>query len=144
MWKFQEWTILQRSLCRYNNWKKEKESCSSSSKVNRWFHFWWSKVGPYTSTFVWWLLYGPSSIVQNRVHIFLQNFPSRYCKLDKRQQISKDHGEEYLNDKARMAKVAPKFESWSNGVLKGAIGAVDGWLVKIRWPTKVQDKAKNL
>ena len=47
------------------------------------------------------------------------------------------NGEDYLNDEAQMAKVAHDFEIGSNGVLKGVIGAVDGWLVKICWPTKV-------
>ena len=43
-----------------------------------------------------------------------------------------------------MAKVAHDFEIESHGVLKGVIGAVDGWLVKICQPTKLQDKVNKL
>ena len=39
-----------------------------------------------------------------------------------------------------MEKVAHDFEIGSNRVLKGVIGAVDGWLVKIRWRMKIRDK----
>ena len=53
------------------------------------------------------------------------------------------NGEEYLNDEKRMVKVAHDFEIGSNGVLKGVIGAVDGWLVKIHGPTKRRDKVNK-
>ena len=59
-------------------------------------------------------------------------------------RLAKINSEDYLNDEARMAKVAHYFEIESNGVLKGVIGTVDGWLVNIRRPTKVRDKVSNL
>ena len=40
----------------------------------------------------------------------------------------------YLGDKDAMAKVSLGFSRRSNGVLKGAIGALDGWLVRIVRP----------
>ena len=42
-----------------------------------------------------------------------------------------------------MAKVAHDFEIESNGVLKSVIGAVDGWLLKICWPSKLRDKVNK-
>ena len=36
------------------------------------------------------------------------------------------NGEEYLNDEARMVKVANDFAIGSNGLITGAIGALDG------------------
>ena len=53
------------------------------------------------------------------------------------------NGEEYLDDEERMAKVANDFAIGSNGLITGAIGALDGWLVKIRRPTKRRDKVRN-
>ena len=41
---------------------------------------------------------------------------------------------EYINDDEAMSKVALGFSKRSNGVLRGAIGAIDGWLVKIQRP----------
>ena len=54
------------------------------------------------------------------------------------------NGEDYLNDDIRMAKVANDFANGSKGLLKGTIGALDGWLVKIKRPTKKRDKVSNL
>ena len=51
--------------------------------------------------------------------------------------------EDYLNDDIRMAKVANDFGIGSKGLLKGTIGALDGWLVKIKRPTKIRDKVSN-
>ena len=42
------------------------------------------------------------------------------------------NGEDYLNDNRRMAKVANDFATGSKGILKGAIGGLNGWLVKIK------------
>ena len=42
-----------------------------------------------------------------------------------------------------MAKVAHDFKIGSKGVLKGVIGAVDGWLVNFFWPTKLRDKVNK-
>ena len=38
----------------------------------------------------------------------------------------------YVGDKEAMKHVSRGFSKRSNGVLKGAVGAIDGWLVKIR------------
>ena len=46
----------------------------------------------------------------------------------------------YLNDKEAMNNVSKGFSSRSNGVLKGAIGAIDGWLVRIIRPSWFSDK----
>ena len=52
-------------------------------------------------------------------------------------------GEDYLNDDRRMAKVANDFATGSKRILKRAIGALDGWLVKIKRPTKIRDKVSK-
>ena len=41
----------------------------------------------------------------------------------------------YLNDVHDMASISSGFSKRSDGVLKGAIGAIDGWLVPIHRPT---------
>ena len=51
-------------------------------------------------------------------------------------QLVKINGEDYLNDNDRMAEVAADFSRGSNGLIVGAIGALDGCLVKICKPTK--------
>ena len=50
------------------------------------------------------------------------------------------NGEDYLNNDKRMAKVANDFATESKGLIKGSIGALNGWLVKIERPTKIRDK----
>ena len=42
-----------------------------------------------------------------------------------------------------MHKVSVGFSQRSNGVLKGAIGAIDGWLVKITCPYESRDGIRN-
>ena len=42
-----------------------------------------------------------------------------------------------------MAIVSERFSKRSNGVLKGAIGALDGWLVRIQRPSYYFDKIVN-
>ena len=42
-----------------------------------------------------------------------------------------------------MTKVANDFATGSKGLLKGAIGAFDRWLVKIGRPTKTRDKVSK-
>ena len=49
----------------------------------------------------------------------------------------------YLNDEAALAKVSAGFSQRSDGVLKGAIGAIDGWLVRIQKPSFRMDRIKN-
>ena len=51
--------------------------------------------------------------------------------------------EEYLNNEDAMKRVAIGFSQRSNGVLRGAIGAIDGWLVKITRPWMVRDAVSN-
>ena len=49
----------------------------------------------------------------------------------------------YLEDEEAMARVSKGFSLRSNGVLKGAIGAIDGWLVKIIRPSWRLDRVRN-
>ena len=49
----------------------------------------------------------------------------------------------YLNDVEAMSKVSQGFSKRSNGVLKGAIGALDGWLVRIRSPSWFSDRVTS-
>ena len=49
----------------------------------------------------------------------------------------------YLNDIEAVNKVSKGFAKRSNGVLKGYIGAIDGWLVKIRRPSIWLDGPMN-
>ena len=49
----------------------------------------------------------------------------------------------YLCDKDAMARVSHGFSKRYNGVLKGIIGTIDGWLVKIRRPNLYFDGATN-
>ena len=49
----------------------------------------------------------------------------------------------YLSDIEAMNRVSRGFARRSNGVLKGCIGAIDGWLVKIRRPNSWLDGAIN-
>ena len=49
----------------------------------------------------------------------------------------------YLGDDEAMEKVSIGFSQRSNGVLKGAIGALDGWLVRIVRPSWLRDRVKN-
>ena len=51
-------------------------------------------------------------------------------------------GEDYLQDDDRMAAVAAEFCRKSNGLIRGSIGAVDGWLVRIRKPQE-RDGIRN-
>ena len=50
---------------------------------------------------------------------------------------------EYLEDDAAMSRVSDGFSKRSNGILKGAIGALDGWLVHIVCPSFLQDGIMN-
>ena len=49
----------------------------------------------------------------------------------------------YMNDEEAMKKVSQGFARRSNGVLRGAIGAIDGWLVKIQRPWVSRDNVKD-
>ena len=49
----------------------------------------------------------------------------------------------YLENKEAMDRVSNGFAKRSNGVLTGAIGAIDGWLVKIRRPNNHMDGVTN-
>ena len=52
--------------------------------------------------------------------------------------------EVYLNDPESLARVSEGFSRRSNGVLKGAIGIIDGWLVKITRTCWRLDKVRNV
>ena len=45
--------------------------------------------------------------------------------------------EDYLNNDERRATVANDFAIGFQGLLKRAIGALNGWLVKVKRPTKI-------
>ena len=50
----------------------------------------------------------------------------------------------FLGDPDAMAKVSAGFSRRSHGVLQGAIGAIDGWLVRIVRPSLTRDGIKNV
>ena len=52
--------------------------------------------------------------------------------------------EAYLNDPEALERASEGFSRRSNGVLKGAIGATDGWLVNITRPCRRLDKVGNV
>ena len=49
----------------------------------------------------------------------------------------------YLRDREHMAKVSKGFSKRSNGILKGAIDALDEWLVRIVKPGKKHVEIRN-
>ena len=51
---------------------------------------------------------------------------------------------DFLEDEAAMQKVSDGFSKRSNGVFKGAIGALDGWLVRIIRPSHWRDGILNI
>jgi len=51
---------------------------------------------------------------------------------------------EYLSNPEALRRVSAGFSQRSNGVLRGAIGAMDGWLVKIIRPSWRLDKIRNV
>ena len=51
--------------------------------------------------------------------------------------------ESYLSNNDAMKRVAIGFSQRSGGVLKGDIGAIDGWLVKITRPWETRDGVPN-
>ena len=50
-------------------------------------------------------------------------------------RLIKINGIEYVSDEDRLEKVALHFARHSKGLLSGCIGAIDGWIVKIKKPT---------
>jgi len=52
------------------------------------------------------------------------------------------NGIEYCSDEERMKEVALLFARGSNGIIGGCIGALDGWVVKIKKPTR-KDGIRN-
>ena len=62
--------------------------------------------------------------------------------LDKR--LVNIHGIEYVTNEERLEKVALEFARSSNGLFNGCIGAIDGWIVKIRKPTDRPQRQKNI
>ena len=60
-----------------------------------------------------------------------------------RPNIGKIDIESYLDDDAAMKRVAIGFSQRSGGILKGAIGAIDGWLVKITRLWEFRDGIAN-
>ena len=49
----------------------------------------------------------------------------------------------YMNDEEEMKKVSQGFARRSNGVLRGAIGSINNWLVKIQRPWVNRDNVKD-
>ena len=54
-------------------------------------------------------------------------------------RLVKINGIDYCEDKERMRKVALDFSNASKRVINGCIGAIDGWVVKIRKPSMKRD-----
>lgn len=46
------------------------------------------------------------------------------------------NGTDYMTDEDRLRDVSLQFSRASNGLINGCIGAIDGWIVKIKRPTK--------
>ena len=46
-------------------------------------------------------------------------------------------------DKDAMGRSSAELSKWSNNVVKGAIGAIDCWLVRIVCPSWFRDTTKN-
>lgn len=57
-------------------------------------------------------------------------------------RLVKINGVEYVEDEERLQKVALEFARRSDGLINGCIGAIDGWIVKIRKPT-AKDNVTN-
>ena len=56
--------------------------------------------------------------------------------------LVKINGQDYCSDDDAMAAVALQFARSSNGIINGCIGAIDGWIVKIRRP-RISDGIMN-
>jgi hypothetical protein len=54
-------------------------------------------------------------------------------------RLVKINGIEFCGDEERMGKVAREFAMKSNFVINGCIGAIDGWIVKIKKPSRTKD-----
>ena len=54
-------------------------------------------------------------------------------------RLVKINGIDYCEDDLRIAKVAREFAKKSNNAINGCIGAIDGWIVKIRKPSISKD-----
>ena len=57
-------------------------------------------------------------------------------------RLVKINGIDFVNDEERLEKVALQFACLSGGLLTGCIGAIDGWIVKIRKPS-LRDGVSN-
>ena len=57
-------------------------------------------------------------------------------------RLVKINGIDFVNDEERLEKVALQFARNSGGLLTGCIGAIDGWIVKIRKPS-LRDGVSN-
>jgi hypothetical protein len=53
--------------------------------------------------------------------------------------LVKINGIEFCEDEVRMGKVAREFANKSNFIINGCIGAIDGWIVKIKKPSHNND-----
>lgn len=53
------------------------------------------------------------------------------------------NGIKYVHDEERMAKVATQFAQSSCGIMNGCIRALDGWVVKIKKPTRDKDNVSE-
>ena len=50
-------------------------------------------------------------------------------------RLVKINGIDYIQDWVRLEKVAVQFAKSSGGLLNGSIGAIDGWIVRIKNPS---------
>ena len=58
--------------------------------------------------------------------------------------IGNIHADSYLSDIGDMTKASNGFSHRSNGLLKGFIGEIDGWLVRIVKPILLRDGIKSI
>ena len=54
-------------------------------------------------------------------------------------RLVKINGVEYMQDRVRLEEVARQYSQHSGGLLNGCIGAIDGWIVRIKKPSKLDN-----
>ncbi len=71
-----------------------------------------------------------------------ENFCKVICHWICQDKLVRINAIEYCNDEQRMEEVARAFGNYSNHLFRGCIGAIDGWIVKIKQPSK-NDNVSN-
>ena len=77
---------------------------------------------------------------QTYVHEIFHNVIKNWILDDRLVNIN---GLDYLSDEEMMAEVARQFAVGSGGIICGCIGALDGWIVKMKSPSRSRDGVHN-